>query len=340
MGLRHGEATSFNRAYRGMTGTASPRVSWLLPVFNGEAFLREALDSILAQDFADFEVVVVNDGSTDGTRSILAEYEARDPRIQVIDKANGGIVSALNAGLTRCVGEYIARMDADDIAMPHRLSLQVAYLDAHPRCVLVGGRAVTLGGNGAPMGRTTGGSHCRTDLAVFPPRVAVAMHPLVTLRREVLLAIGGYRSLYPHAEDYDLFLRLSAHGTIDNPGHDMLVYRRHEGAISIRNMETQERSAALAETEAIARAGLAPVPGPLLERYIRLRIFRRYLRLDRAAATRLLPRLAFDLVGPPSTWLDRKHWRLRAITIANLLKYLKCTISLAGVGFRSVRSTS
>jgi len=309
-----------------MTGASPPpRVSWLIPVFNGEAFLREALDSVLSQDFRNFEVVVVNDGSTDATRTILAEYQARDPRVAVIDKPNGGIVSALNEGLGRCAGEYVARMDADDIAMPRRLGIQVAYLDDHPQCVLVGGRAVTLGEEGTPVGRTTGGRHRRTDLSVFPPRVAVAMHPLVTLRKEALLAIGGYRSRHPHAEDYDLFLRLAAHGTIDNPEHDMLVYRRHEGAVSIRNMEVQERSAATAEAEAIAHAGYRPVAAPLLESYVRLRIFRRYLRLDRGGAARLIPGLIGDMIGMPGTWLDRRHWRLRAIIAANLLKYLRTT---------------
>lgn len=308
-----------------MTATDSrPRVSWLIPVYNGEAFLREALASVLAQHFTDFEVIVVNDGSTDATRSILSEFARDDARIRILDKPNGGIVSALNAGLAWCTGEYVARMDADDIALPGRLASQVAYLDAHPGCVLVGGCAISVGGSGAPINRTTGGRHHRTDFAVFPPRVSVAMHPLITLRRTALLAVGGYRASHPHAEDYDLFLRLVSHGTIDNPDEDMLIYRRHPEAISIRNMEAQERSAAMAEAEAIMRAGYEPVPHRLLEPYVRLRIFRRYLRLDLAAARRMLPNVSRDLAGTGlAGWLDRRHWRLRAIIAVNLLKYLK-----------------
>lgn len=307
-----------------MTAAASPRVSWLIPVYNGEAFVREAIESVLAQDYADFEVVVVNDGSTDGTRAILAEYETRHDRIEVIDKPNGGIVSALNEGLRRCSGEFVARMDADDIVMPHRLRLQVEHLDRNPGCVLVGGCAVSADREGKPVGRTTGGRHERTDLSVFPPRVSVSMHPLITVRKEALQEVGGYRPNYPHAEDYDLFLRLASLGTIENPDEDMLIYRRHEGAISIRNMETQERSSALAEVDAIARAGHPPVSPRLLEPYIRLRIFRRYLRLDANAAKAMLPQIARDLFGAgPATWFDRRYLRLRAIIAANILKHFR-----------------
>jgi len=308
-----------------MTASApSPRVSWLIPVYNGESFVREAIESVLAQDYADFEVVIVNDGSTDGTREILAEYEASDRRIKLIDKPNGGIVSALNEGLRHCSGEYLARMDADDIAMPRRLRLQVDHLDRNPDCVIVGGSAISVDREGRPVARTTGGRHSQTDLSVFPARVSVSMHPLITLRKEALLAIGGYRSSYPHAEDYDLFLRLAPFGTVENPKEDMLIYRRHEDAISIRNMEAQERSSALAEAEAIACAGYVPVPPPLLESYVRLRIFRRYLRLDSNVAKAMLPQVMRDLIGAsPTTWFDRRHLRLRAIIAANLVKYFR-----------------
>lgn len=304
--------------------TSSPRVSWLIPVYNGEAFLEEAIASVLAQDYTDFEVVIVNDGSTDATRAILAGYEAADPRIRIFDKPNGGIVSALNQGLLHCSGEYVARMDADDIAMPNRLGLQVDHLDRNPGCVLVGGCAISVDGDGTPVGRTTGGRHQQTDLSVFPPRVSVSMHPLITLRKEALMRVGGYRSDYPHAEDYDLFLRLAPYGSIENPEEDVLIYRRHENAISIRNVETQERSSALAEAEAIVRAGYEPVSRPLLERYIRLRIFRRYLRLDRGTAKKMLPQVARDLVAVRSSaWIDRRSMRLRAVIAANLFKYAR-----------------
>lgn len=306
---------------------AAPRVSWLIPVYNGEAFLAEAMDSVLAQDFSDFEVVAVNDGSTDRTGELLAGYAARDPRVRVIAQPNGGIVSALNAGLAQCRGEIVARMDADDVALPRRLSFQVGYLDAHPGCVLVGGYAVSRNATGEITHRTNGGRHRRTDLSVFPPRVCVSMHPLITLRRDALEAVGGYRADHPHAEDYDLFIRLAAFGTLDNPEEDVLVYRRHEGAISIRHVEMQERSAAMAEVEAIARAG-GSLPDWLVDAYVRLRIFRRYNRVDPAKARARLGRALADLLQlRPASLFDRRYLRLRAILAVTIGKHLQSAIS-------------
>lgn len=288
-----------------------PRISCLLPVYNGEEFLEEAIGSILSQTFRDFELVVVDDGSRDSTPDILARLAAADPRLRVIRQENGGIVAALNTGLKACRGEYVARMDADDVALPHRFQFQLDYLDAHPDCVLVGGVARSVSPDGKDVSRTTGGRHRRTDLTCFPPKIAVSMHPLITVRREALVAVGGYRSDFPHAEDYDLFIRLSKLGGIDNPDEDVLIYRRHEGAISLKHLETQERSAAMAEISAMT-AGSEGFPDWLVEPYIRLRIWRRYLSADRAKADRLLPRLVGDaLTLKPETLLSPRYFGLR-----------------------------
>mgnify|MGYP001170046565 CR=1 FL=1 len=288
-----------------------PRISCLLPVYNGEEFLEEAIASILSQSFTDFELVVVDDGSRDSTPKILERMAAADPRIRVIRQGNGGIVAALNTGLEACRGEYVARMDADDVALPHRFQFQLDYLDAHPNCVLVGGVARSISPDGKVVSRTTGGRHKRTDLTCFPPKIAVSMHPLITVRREALLAIGGYRSDFPHAEDYDLFIRLSKLGGIDNPDEDVLIYRRHEGAISLKHLETQERSAAMAELDAM-EAGSEGFPSWLVEPYVRLRIWRRYLSADRAKADRLLPRLIGDaLTLKPETLFSPRYFGLR-----------------------------
>lgn len=288
-----------------------PRISCLLPVYNGEAFLEEAIGSILSQSFKDFELVVVDDGSRDTTPDILARLAAADPRIKVVRQENGGIVAALNAGLAVCRGEYVARMDADDVALPHRFQFQLDYLDAHPGCVLVGGVARSISPDGKDVSRTTGGRHRRTDLSCFPPKIAVSMHPLITVRREALVAIGGYRSDFPHAEDYDLFIRLSKLGGIDNPDEDVLIYRRHEGAISLKHLETQERSAAMAEIAAM-NAGSEGFPPWLVEPYIRLRIWRRYLSADRAKADRLLPRLIGDALNlRPEALVSPRYFGLR-----------------------------
>jgi len=299
----------------------APRISCLLPVYNGEAFLVEAVGSILSQTYRDFELVVVDDGSRDATPGILKAFADQDDRVRVVSRENGGIVAALNTGLSASRGEYVARMDADDISLPDRFQFQLDYLDAHPGCVLVGGFARSLKPDGSFDGRTTGGRHRRTDLSCFPPRVAVAMHPLIMVRRAALVEVGGYRSTFPHAEDYDLFLRLAKLGTIDNPDRDLLIYRRHEDAISLKHLETQERSAALAEMHAVAGgpAG-ADVPAWLLEPYVRLRIWRRYLGVDRRKANRMFPHLLADAISLRFRALaSRRYWGLRTRILGSML---------------------
>ena len=299
-----------------------PRISCLLPVFNGEEFLDEAVRSILSQTYENFELVIVDDGSRDSTPDILKGLAAEDARVMVVRRENGGIVAALNTGLAACRGEYIARMDADDIALPDRFQFQLDYLDAHPGCVLLGGVARSLLSDGSLSGRTTGGRHRRTDLSSFPPKIAVAMHPLIMVRRAALIAVDGYRSDFPHAEDYDLFIRLSKLGDIDNPDHDLLIYRRHEGAISLKHLETQERSAAWAEVDAMTQGGLAApaFPAWLVDPYVRLRIWRRYLGVDRVKADRMLPRLLADAANPaPNTLLSRRYWGLRVRILGSML---------------------
>ena len=298
---------------------ASPRVSVLMPCYKGEAFVEEAIGSILGQTFAGFEFV--DDGSTDGSPKIIDACCRADSRIRVLTKPNGGIVSALNFGLEACRGEYVARMDADDIALPDRLAFQADYLDRNPGCVLVGGSSVDEMPPTAHSVRASGGRHAATDLSVFPPRIAVAVHPLVMFRRDAVMAIGGYSADYPHAEDYDLFIRLAAHGTIDNPPKDLLFYRRHEGALSVRHVDVQEDAAVRAELDALRRAG-RPLPSPsVIEAYGRLRKFRRYIVVDVPRARRLAPTIARDMVAPGLRDPDgNAHWRLRMIMARALLR--------------------
>lgn len=111
-------------------------ISVVLPVYNCELYIREAIESILAQTYTAFELIVVNDGSTDGTAAILAGIS--DPRLRVIAQPNGGIVKALNAGLQAAKGQFIARQDADDISLPERFARQMAYMQAHPEVMVCG----------------------------------------------------------------------------------------------------------------------------------------------------------------------------------------------------------
>ncbi|GAB7554697.1 hypothetical protein NRB_42100 [Novosphingobium sp. 11B] len=304
--------------------TLPPRVSVILPCYNGEAFLREAVQSILEQSFADFELVIVDDGSTDASPVLLARMAQGDERIRVVTQPNGGIVAALNTAIDHSRGEYIARMDADDVSFSRRLAFQVAWLDDNPHTVIVGGQAVSDRHPTAASIRTCGGRHTATDLSVFPPRVAVSMHPLIMIRATALKAMGGYRNDYRHAEDYDLFIRAAAFGRIDNPPVDVLFYRRHDGAISVGNVEEQERSAVRAELDALVRAGSALPPQLVVKAYVRLRVFRRYRAISREKTRAMRPAMLASLCGVvPAALASSRFRRLPLLIGAALVRSLR-----------------
>src|SRR4051812_26679567 len=119
---------------------ASPTVSVLMAVYNGEQYLREAVNSILSQTFKDFEFIIIDDGSTDRSPELLASYARADSRVKLISRPNKGLTKSLNEGLHAARGEFVARMDGDDISLPERFERQVSYLREHPEVVLVGSR--------------------------------------------------------------------------------------------------------------------------------------------------------------------------------------------------------
>ncbi len=312
-----------------------PTVSCILPVYNGEKYLREAVQSILDQNFQDFELIIIDDGSADGSYAIASEMAGEDSRIVVIRQANAGISKALNAGIDASRGRYIARMDADDISLPHRFSVQVAHLDSHRSCIMVGGIAETFSSQG-PGELTSGGRHLRTNLTVFPPKISCAVHPMIMVRRELFDKIGGYRELFPHAEDWDLFLRASRYGSIDNPKDVLFKYRKHEQSISKINTLTQETSAVMAETCAIFESietktvadsvNLKVVsrlvwPKHLFDAYVKFRVLR---RLSTANANER-EFYNSEIVGlitnvDREALLSWRYWRLRVVMMGYLIK--------------------
>jgi hypothetical protein len=187
----------------------TPRVSVVLAVHNGERFLQAALASVLGQSLQDFELIVVNDGSTDRSRTIVLGMQ--DARIRLLDnEGNLGLTPSLNRGLGEARGEFIARLDADDLAMPDRLARQVAFLDAHPDVALVAGgyRIIDV--------------EARWQRRVLPPRDHVALrwellftcpfaHSAVMWRREaVAVAVGGYAPEYQYAMDWEFWARIAS----------------------------------------------------------------------------------------------------------------------------------
>jgi len=235
-----------------------PRVSVVMAVYNGERFLRQAIDSILSQTYADFEFIVINDGSTDGTAEILNSYA--DRRLRVLTQPNMGLVKSLNRGIAMAGGDYIARMDADDISLPQRLELQAKWLDGHPQTAVLGTANLVIDENDRPIGRH---SHPTRSVAIehalldgFCP----LCHGSVMFRKACFDQVGGYRERFRHAEDYDLWLRIiERHRTRNLP--DLLYqYRLVLDSISSQHFIPQKRIAAFALECAERRMAGLPEP--------------------------------------------------------------------------------
>jgi len=185
---------------------ARPKVSVLMCVYNDERFVGLAIESILAQTCQDFEFVIVNDGSTDGTAEVVASYARADARIRVFAQANAGTTAAANFGLSQCRGTYVARLDSDDISLPHRLEVEADFLDRHPEVALVGGGTEIIDSQGQTIGIRN--IRCSRPWKTLRHR-CIYQQSDVMFRREVALALGGYREKFHNAQDYDLWLRIS-----------------------------------------------------------------------------------------------------------------------------------
>ena len=190
-----------------------PRVSVLLPVYNEERFLEQAAESILRQTESNFELIVVDDGSTDGSRALLERLAASDRRIKPVHQPHKGIVAALNRGIQEASGRYVARMDADDLAHPKRLELQAQYLDLHPEIGMVGSRVEYLGDAGRNRGLAlflfvewSNSLVEPRDIELYRFVETPFVHPSVMFRRELSERLGTYRE-GPFPEDYELWLR-------------------------------------------------------------------------------------------------------------------------------------
>lgn len=200
----------------------APQITVLLPVYNGEQYIAEAVTSILEQTYTDFELLVMDDGSTDGTPQVLAPFAARDARVRLYRRENRGLIATLNEGLAMASTELVARMDADDHAMPERLALQKAFMDAHPQ-VAVCGTGMEMYESGRVV--TPRYSAPFDVLCLFGSPLA---HPTVMFRRSVVLGLGGYAADMPAGEDYDLWCRIAAAGySMDNLPQTLLRYREH-----------------------------------------------------------------------------------------------------------------
>jgi glycosyltransferase involved in cell wall biosynthesis len=216
------------------------KLSVVMPVFNGARFLDEAIESIVTQDYAEFEFVIVDDGSTDETPRILARWAERDPRIVVIRcDENGGIPRALNLGLARAKGQYIARQDADDLSAPGRFRKQIPVLDANPDVTLVSMNYDLIDEQGNRVGiiRTHQPPEVVEYLLHFSN--AIGGHSQVMFRADVVRGVGGYDEDYSYSQDYDLWARLIGRGRLVILPEVGMRYRLHADRVSVTHFDEQ-----------------------------------------------------------------------------------------------------
>jgi glycosyltransferase involved in cell wall biosynthesis len=258
-----------------------------MPVYNGERYVADAIESVLEQTFDDFELVVIDDGSTDRTNAILGGYAREDPRIVIHKQANSGFVPALNRGCGLARAIYIARIDADDLAMRRRLEIQVRFLDAKPELGVVGSAVTLIDSDGNALWNESYPLD-HPDIVAVLDRFCPFIHSTVMIRRPLLAAVGGYRPMFGDAADLDLWLRLSECTRLANLPDVLASYRLHDAQATARRLEQMALSALIARAARRVRrgTGVDPTEGaskisPELLRA--LRISRREIAAERVA---------------------------------------------------------
>jgi glycosyltransferase involved in cell wall biosynthesis len=240
------------------------RVSVVIPVHNGEKYLAQAIESVLAQTYRDFELLIVDDGSMDRSAEIIRAYTERDLRVRCLSQKNRGVAAAGNRGLQEATNEWVARLDADDVFLPGKLERQVGFLRRNPDARIVGTLACFINQAGRPLGLVgTEGPFTRAeyDRLVRRNRPIYFVNSSTLMHRETVLAMGGYRDAFAPAEDVDLWIRMaeSGHLMLKIP-EPLLLYRMHGESLTM----TQNARQRLLHRWAIAcgRARVKGVPEP------------------------------------------------------------------------------
>lgn len=214
-----------------IANSREPLVSVVMPVFNAGQYLVDAVSSILQQTFSDWEMICVNDGSSDQSGRLLDWFASRDSRIRVLHQENAGIVGALNAGWRAARAPLICRMDSDDVALPERMERQVDFMKVNPACVVVGGCILEMDSENDPLNVSRLPKSHDQILGNLMNRKTGHFHPTTLIRAEALRAVGGYRTKYEWIEDHDLWLRLARRGNLANLPDVLLCYRQHAGSV-------------------------------------------------------------------------------------------------------------
>ena len=220
-----------------------PRVSVVTSAYNGERYVAGAIESILSQTFRDFEYILVDDASTDGSARILADYAARDDRVFLVQNpVNLMLSGALNRALELATGDYFAVLDQDDLAHPERLARQVAYLDAHPEVGLLGSQVNMIDAEGSPLHPMSFPTDPETVRWIVFFGIPV-LHSAAMMRRDLARQAGGYSVRRWSVNDYILFATLLNRTVVTNLPETLVSYRRHEGQTAHTHAKTQQAQA-------------------------------------------------------------------------------------------------
>jgi glycosyltransferase involved in cell wall biosynthesis len=245
----------------GALPNAGPTVSVVMPVYNTQAYLTHSIDSIFGQTFQDWELICVNDGSSDGSLEILRRYEGADPRVRVITRSHSGNNRARNVGMALARGRYIAAMDSDDVALPERLHQQVDYMECHPKCVGLGAAVRVVGPDLLPIrDEAPPLDHETINQQTLTGFGGAIRQPVAMFRAEALRSIGGYRDEYLVSQDIDLYLRLAEIGRLANVPDILLLYRQRLGSINRTHRALQHQLVSKIVREARIRRGLPVGP--------------------------------------------------------------------------------
>ena len=206
---------------------SGPLISVLLPVYNAEKYVRQTVESILNQSHAEFEFIIVDDGSSDRSAQIVGQLEQQDRRIEFTRQDNRGMAATLNDMLERACGEFIARIDADDIAMPTRFAEQISFLEKHPACVVVGSAVLNIDQDGDPLSvEEFPATHSDIENRMLSGGGGI-IHPATMIRRQAMLDAGGFALDCPVVEDQKLWLRMALNGELANLPQPLTKYRVH-----------------------------------------------------------------------------------------------------------------
>lgn len=233
-----------------------PKITVLMPVYNGEPYLRDAMDSILTQTFHNFEFLIIDDGSTDASADIIRSYN--DFRIRLeCNGRNLGLIPTLNKGLELAKGEYIARMDCDDISLPGRLAVQARVMDANRSWGVCGTwiRIFDGSGDGHVHPYSTDPDTLICELLFNPPLA----HPSAIIRRDLFGALDlRYDESYKNAEDYELWYRASRHTILSNIPKVLLLYRSHPRQVGMKHYSEQQSVAGRIRIRQLESLGICP----------------------------------------------------------------------------------